>query len=380
MMPDSLQWPAGLDTATFLNEYWQKKPLLLPQALPDFTTPLSADELAGLALEEDTTPKLVLRDGNGDYRVEHGPFDSERFATLGNSDWSLLVTDVEKHLPELASYLQPFQFLPSWRIDDLMISYAPDGASVGAHVDAYDVFLLQASGTRHWSIDTRADADRTSRIDGPLQLLAHFHPDTHHELQPGDILYLPPGVPHHGVAVGADCTTWSIGFRAPAQKDILVEFSEMLAERLSDSRFTDPPLIASSPGEINTQSIAKFGELWRQATSLSVEQLTELTGRLITQPPLLDSSDNQSANRDIAEQWNCRSPINCRRHPFSRFAYASDNGEGVNSVNLFVDGIAQACSSFLASQLCSADQPVKIDPADLDENDTATGQSIVGGR
>ena len=142
-----VNWPDGLSEQAFLDEYWQQKPLLIKQGLPGFETPISPDELAGLAIEEDTTPRLILQNAAGEFTVENGPFDAERFATLQYNDWSLLVTDVEKHLPDISEYLTPFQFLPSWRIDDLMISYAPDGASVGAHVDEYDVFLNRLNGS-----------------------------------------------------------------------------------------------------------------------------------------------------------------------------------------------------------------------------------------
>jgi len=126
---DAIQWPSELSAELFIQQYWQQKPLLLRQAFPDFQTPLPPDELAGLSLEEDTTPRLIIRDANGEYRLEHGPFEADRFASLDAGDWSLLVTDVEKHLPELAQWMNAFAFLPSWRIDDLMVSYAPDFAT-----------------------------------------------------------------------------------------------------------------------------------------------------------------------------------------------------------------------------------------------------------
>ena len=138
MAPDALVWPDGLDGTRFLAEVWQRRPLLLPGALPGFESPLSPDELAGLALEPDATPRLLIEDGAGNFRIEHGPFDEDRFADL-DGRFSLLVTDVEKHLPELHAWIRPFRLVPAWRFDDLMVSYAPDGGSVGAHVDAYDV-------------------------------------------------------------------------------------------------------------------------------------------------------------------------------------------------------------------------------------------------
>ena len=337
----ALQWPDGLNEQLFLEQYWQQQPMLIRQAFPGFTTPLPADELAGLSLEEGSTPRLILRRNDGQYVLENGPFNADRFASLGDADWSLLVTDVEKHLPELTEYLTPFRFLPDWRIDDLMISYAPDGASVGAHVDEYDVFLLQASGTRRWMIGS-SDGVQQSVPDATLNLLANFEATDTMELQAGDMLYLPPGVPHHGIAVGAECTTWSIGCRAPSQADVLVEFAAVLAETLGTQRFRDPPLAPAMAGELTAESIQAFGELWQQATTLTSAQLVELTGKLVTRSSGFaadHSADNATPHR-IA-------PLT--RHPFCRFAYVPDG----DAARLFVDGQMYACSVAFAKAACA---------------------------
>ena len=223
-----LNWPSGLNTQAFLDEYWQKKPLLIKNAIPNFATPVTPDELAGMSLEDGTTPRIITSDSAGNYHLEHGPFKPNRFDNIGDKDWSLLVTDCEKHWPELADWIAPFRFLPRWRMDDLMISFAPDKASVGAHIDEYDVFLLQASGNRRWQIDSSDNPDRSLLEDSTLRLLANFQATESWELSAGDVLYLPPGVPHHGVAVGNNCTTWSIGFRAPSNLDVLDVFSDCL--------------------------------------------------------------------------------------------------------------------------------------------------------
>jgi len=144
-----------LDHKQFLTEYWQSKPLLIRQAIKDFKPALTADELAGLSLEENIRSRLVIEnvlDDQWEYRF--GPFQESDFENLPDTHWTLLVQDVEKHLPEYASLLDYFSFLPRWRIDDLMVSYAVDGGSVGPHTDNYDVFLLQAKGQRHWQIQT----------------------------------------------------------------------------------------------------------------------------------------------------------------------------------------------------------------------------------
>jgi 50S ribosomal protein L16 3-hydroxylase len=336
-----VNWPDGLSEQAFLDEYWQQKPLLIKQGLPGFETPISPDELAGLAIEEDTTPRLILQNAAGEFTVENGPFDAERFATLQYNDWSLLVTDVEKHLPDISEYLTPFQFLPSWRIDDLMISYAPDGASVGAHVDEYDVFLVQASGTRRWLIDDSINPDVTLVKGATLKLLANFNASHTFDLTPGDILYLPPGVPHHGVAIGDDCTTWSVGFRAPALADIVNEFSELLASELPAKRYTDPKLNIATPGEISDESIAQFGQLWREATQLSEEQLASLVGRLVSTPSIDAERESITGSRVLELDWI--------KHPFSRFAFSTTN----ETTHLFVDSEIYECSNEFAKQLCA---------------------------
>jgi len=344
-VPSALHWPDGLDEAGFLARYWQRAPLLLPQALPGFRTPLPPEELAGLALEPDTTPRLIRRATDGAYTLEHGPFEERLFETLGARDWSLLVTDVEKHLPELAAWLAPFRVVPDWRLDDLMVSYAPDGASVGAHVDEYDVFLLQASGTRRWSIERDADrADARAHVaEGDIRLLAEFAPTDSWDLEPGDILYLPPGVPHHGVAVGDDCTTWSIGFRAPSAADIVMHVAERIAERLAarlpQSRLRDAGRGRGASGEIDAATVDAVAALWHEAAALDREDLIALSGELLTRsdtPEPLPDGDTLADGADL------------RVSPFARLAWTG-HGE---RVQLFADGERSSCSRELARRLC----------------------------
>ncbi len=341
----ALQWPDGLNEQLFLEQYWQQQPLLIRQAFPGFTTPLPADELAGLSLEEGSTPRLILRRNDGQYVLENGPFNADRFASLGDADWSLLVTDVEKHLPELTEYLTPFRFLPDWRIDDLMISYAPDGASVGAHVDQYDVFLLQASGTRRWSIDSRTDIKHTRVENSALKLLANFKATDTWDLQPGDLLYLPPGMPHHGVAVGDDCTTWSIGCRAPGMREILLSHAELLAEKIEDRRLTDSGLSISVPGEISSDAIESITALWHEATRLDTATATTLAGQLLTQATVSLELPEPSAAINSSLSSNKLLTI----EPFSRIAWSGDK----NTVQLFVNGETHRCTKTLAIALCS---------------------------
>lgn len=248
-MSDALHFPNGLDADRFLAEYWQRRPLLLRAALPDFRCPLPADELAGLACEPQVEARLVLERGpQGPWELRHGPFDEDTFATLPDSHWTLLVQDVDKHVPEVASLLRAFGFIPNWRLDDIMISYAADQGSVGPHVDAYDVFLIQVEGERRWRIDA-SEAPDLSCIPGlDLRILEHFAPTDDWVLGPGDILYLPPGVPHWGIAEG-ECMTWSVGLRAPAWRELAADWCEHQGARaLPAGRYRDPGLSPQTHG------------------------------------------------------------------------------------------------------------------------------------
>ena len=343
---NTLNWPDGLDETGFRARYWQRRPLLIRQALPGFESPLPPDELAGLAIEPDTTPRLIRRSDETGYTLEHGPFDADIFDTLGEADWSLLVTDVDKHLLELQAWLNPFRIAPDWRLDDLMISYAPDGASVGAHVDAYDVFLLQASGTRRWSIDAREGVTHEQVADGDLRLVEDFAPTDTWDLAPGDVLYLPPGVPHHGVAVGDGCTTWSIGFRAPRHADVVQFIAETIAERLGDARLTDAGAGRGAPGEIGTGTIDAIEAVWRRATTLDRQTLAELAGSLLTRHAMADEVVPESdAEGDI------------ERAPFARFGWTPSPEAASGRVSLFADGERYACSASLAHALCDTAVP-----------------------
>lgn len=352
--PDNISWSDGLDAQQFLNNFWQKRPLLLKNAFPNFNSPISPDELAGLSIEEYITPRLILKDADDNYQLENGPFEEDRFSELDGNNWSLLVTDVEKYCPELSHYLRPFQFIPNWRIDDLMISYAPEGGSVGAHVDEYDVFLLQASGTRRWMIDSSASPDLTLIPDATLKLLANFNPNETHELQPGDMLYLPPGMPHHGIAASDNCTTWSIGFRAPTLTDVIHAYAELVGDKLAGERYRDPLINVSLPGEINEQTLQAFAEIWRQNVTLSDAELAHMTGRILTSPTIDVVRDEYDAQDISSHTWE--------KHSFSRFAYIQGNDE----VTLYADTQAMTCSVGFATALCD-NQSVKADQ--LDETD-----------
>jgi 50S ribosomal protein L16 3-hydroxylase len=196
-----------LTPEAFLRDYWQKKPLLIRGALPDFVTPVAPDELAGLACEDDVTARLILEQG-GDYpwQMRFGPFDEDDFAALPETHWTLLVQEVDRLVPEVADLLDAFRFLPNWRIDDVQISYAPPHGNAGAHLDNYDVFLLQGMGRRRWQISsTPIPEDEEVYVeDVDVRILQDFEPDEEWIVEPGDLLYLPPRLRRIGTALPFD--------------------------------------------------------------------------------------------------------------------------------------------------------------------------------
>ncbi len=249
--------------AEFLNEYWQQKPCLIEQAYPDFKTIISADQLAGLACEPDVEARIVKYDAQRDWQLLNGPFDEVTFSTLPDSHWTLLVQAVDLWLPEAQAMLEDFNFLPRWRRDDLMISYATKGGGVGAHYDHYDVFLLQASGQRRWEVGGDYNDQSPRKKDSPLLHLADWQAEQAWTLNPGDMLYIPPGLGHNGIAFDDDCMTYSIGFRAPSHTEILCGITDLASEQLaSDLRFKDAPLHEGlNPGEINASDIDQLSQL-----------------------------------------------------------------------------------------------------------------------
>ena len=249
----------GISAETFLRDYWHKKPLLIRGAMPEFEGFLTPNELAGLACEEDVQSRLISY-VKKQWKLEQGPFAEKRFAKLPERDWTLLVQSVNHHLQEANDVLQQFNFIPYARLDDLMVSYAPDGGGVGPHFDSYDVFLLQGCGQRLWRVSEQEDL---SLVEGaPLRILQNFKTEQEFTLSAGDMLYLPPHVAHWGIAIG-DCMTYSIGFRAPSAQELAAEFLNYLQEnRTLSGMYADPDLaLQEHPAEIG-------GSMVKQVTSI----------------------------------------------------------------------------------------------------------------
>lgn len=243
----------GLDRAEFLAHHWQREPLLIRAAVPDFAPPVSADELAGLALEPEIDSRIAECRGNpfaaGSWRLSHGPFSERAFTR--KHPWTLLVQGVDQLLDEVAALHALVDFIPRWRFDDIMVSYASDAGGIGPHYDLYDVFLLQGEGERVWRLGQRCD-DSTPLLPHPdLKLLAEFHCEAEYTLQCGDVLYLPPGIAHWGISRG-ESTCFSLGFRAPRLADLLSRCVDARLEQLPGSLLLRDVGrgTAGAPGEI----------------------------------------------------------------------------------------------------------------------------------
>jgi len=281
--------PLGMPAATFLRDYWQKRPLLIRGAFPDFETPVQPEDLAGLACEEGALSRLITHDRATDgWSVRTGPFQEEEFPGMPDHDWTLLVQDVDKWDADVRALIGHFDFLPRWRMDDVMISFAATGGSVGAHVDQYDVFLLQAHGHRRWQIDASESIKGKRppldfRDDVELKLLRRFKPTHDWVLAPGDMLYLPPNVPHNGVAEDP-CLTFSFGMRAPASAELISDYLDTLIEGADESiRYQDPDLkVPEDPNEIDVVSMNRVVEALNAIRMNDPDKLGDWFGRFIT--------------------------------------------------------------------------------------------------
>ncbi|MCP9338854.1 ribosomal protein uL16 3-hydroxylase [Stutzerimonas xanthomarina] len=254
-----LQILGGISAREFLRDYWQKKPLLVRQAIPGFESPVSPDELAGLSLEEEVESRLVIEHGDTPWELRRGPFSEDTYQSLPERDWTLLVQAVDQLVPEVAELIEHFRFLPNWRIDDIMVSFAAPGGGVGPHFDNYDVFLLQAHGQRRWRIGQMCDSESAMLKHADLRILADFQGTDEWVLEPGDMLYLPPRLAHFGTAEDA-CMTYSLGFRAPSAAEVLTHFTDFLAQFLPDEeRYSDADLLPiDDPHQIQSDALDRL--------------------------------------------------------------------------------------------------------------------------
>jgi 50S ribosomal protein L16 3-hydroxylase len=356
----------NFDSDLFLRDYWQKRPLLIRNPWATWANPLGPDELAGLACEDHVEARLIEHDAES-WTVEHGPLPPARFGKLQREPWTLLVQAVDHHKPEVAALIEPFRFVPNWRIDDVMVSYATDRGGVGPHFDQYDVFLVQGLGKRRWQIGQVCDATTELVPHDDLRLLAKFDVVDEWVLEPGDILYVPPRIAHNGVAVGDDCMTYSIGFRAPSRSELISNWcDQQLDDAAEDDRYEDPGLVGQvNPGEISAEAIDRLH-------AMVTARLADRAGfaRWFGQYssagkyPEMDWAPEQPLELEqLRALVSARTPLS--RNAASRFSFIRQDA---GPLLLFVDGQCFECAGAVAAfaeQLC-AETSLTIDPALLE--------------
>jgi len=271
----------GLSPTRFLRDVWHKRPLLIRNAVPGFAGLLTPGEMQQLACRDDVESRLIRGSGTR-WQLDHGPFGKNDFKRLPKTEWTLLVQSLNHILPEADALLARFDFIPHARLDDLMVSYAVPGGSVGPHFDSYDVFLLQGQGHRRWQIS--AQHDLALLDDAPLKILRRFKPEEEWLLGPGDMLYLPPHVAHYGVAED-DCTTYSIGFRAPTTEELAHGFLTHMQDTLQlEGRYADPELrLQTHPGEISRAMLAQIEDMIAKI-KWGKRDIAEFAGRYLSEP------------------------------------------------------------------------------------------------
>jgi len=342
------------DADAFLRDYWQRQPLLIRNPWRQWRNPLDPDDLAGLACEPGIESRLIT--GTRDaLTAEDGPLPEDRFGRLDRAPWTLLVQAVDQHVPAVAALIEPFRFIPDWRIDDVMVSVAGDGGGVGAHFDHYDVFLVQGLGRRRWQVGARCDDDTALLPHDSVRLLADFQPTDEWLLEPGDILYVPPGVAHNGVAVGDNCMTYSIGFRAPSRGELIGGWADdLLAGMTDDDRYADPGLRRqANPGEIAPAAIDRLHALVTEKLG-DRAAFARWFGEYASTPkyPEIDWSPETAIGVDDLDAYLAHG-VALIRNPASRFSFIA---QGAGAVLLFVDGESWLCegaTATLAVDLCA---------------------------
>lgn len=382
-----------LTVEQFLSDYWQKKPLYIKHAFPNFEPSITPDELAGFSLDDDAVSRLIIetphKDSHSSWSVEHGPIDEKRFSTLPKTHWTLLIQHADQLDPGINELLTAFRFIPNWRLDDIMVSYATDCGGVGPHFDYFDVFLLQASGKRRWRLGQKCDAQSSLVPDQPMKILKNFEEQSEFICEPGDLIYIPANLAHWGEAID-ESMTYSIGFRAPSDAEFLLDFSHEVSQELNeDQRYSDPELTLSKfSGEISNSVILNFKEKLKHHLD-NDQKIAKWLAYFSTQ------NKNQIDN----EEFLLYEPLSCEEYEllintkeasiklanYHRCAYLphkanesdneSDNKSGTQDVDnqdiknqnitqCFINGDCYECTFFLAQLLSSYSQ---IDLKDLSQ-------------
>jgi len=347
--------PPDISPENFLTEYWQKKPLVIKNALPNFQDPISPEELAGLACEEEVESRLVFNE-NKTWRLQNGPFTEQDFTSLPNKNWSLLIQAVDQWLPQVKKLLTKVNFIPDWRLDDVMVSYATENSGIGPHFDYYDVIIIQGQGQRHWQLGQSCDTSSSLRKDTDLKILQEFTVSEEFTLETGDALYIPPGLAHQGTSLN-NSLSYSIGFRAPSYTEIISHYAASIcAELTEDQRYTDPNLKPQNSGaEISQESIQLLKSLLRDALQ-DEQKIEQWFGQHMTQrkyPELSYFPEPELEPENFIAAL--KNGITLEKHPAARFAFYKNNG----ALSLFADGevflidVSNTDISALITELCS---------------------------
>ncbi|MEO8249591.1 MAG: cupin domain-containing protein [Burkholderiales bacterium] len=354
---------AGLTPHQFMKRHWQKKPLLVRAAIAPLSVPIGRGRLFELAARDDVESRLILRDGQR-WRLRHGPFDRRALPARKTPGWTLLVQGVDGACDAARELLDRFRFVPDARLDDLMISYATDGGGVGPHVDRYDVFLLQAHGQRRWRIGRQKDYALDP--DAPLKILSNFQPDQEFLLDAGDMLYLPPGWAHDGVAIG-ECLTYSIGFRAPEANELARE----LLLRVADAHPDDPAQgrmygdrnqpATDAPGAIPSALLA-FAQQAIERALRDPQELALALGELMSEPKptvVFDPSPHEGALNGPLRLDRRTRMLHGQRHVFINGEALRASGRDARTMKLLADQrfltVAQVATCSDAARACLAE-------------------------
>ncbi|MFK8029941.1 MAG: cupin domain-containing protein [Gammaproteobacteria bacterium] len=347
----------------FLNDYWQKKPVVFRHAFDDVKDFVSGDELAGLACEDVVESRIIRGfEADGKWSCEHGPFVDYDYDSLGERDWTLLVQGLDQWDSDVRALLNQFDFLPRWRLEDVMASFAPRGGGVGPHFDYYDVFLVQTSGRRRWQTGQTCTEDTPLRNNAQVRLLEEFVTRDTHDLNAGDAIYIPAGCAHWGTSLSDDCVTLSVGFRAPSDKELLSEAVELLVQRLSDAkRYQDTSKsIDTDPYKINATAAEYAHQLLsRVDTGMLEEALGEALGRLVTDTRYCSFSEEPSSwTSEAVEQLMKRGAgLIVSHQPHCRLAYSD--------TQLFVNGVAYELSPEFSKRVCKGVVTASLNPREL---------------
>jgi 50S ribosomal protein L16 3-hydroxylase len=360
----------GANADEFLRNDWRRNARCFRAAIAGVDGLVDANELAGLACEDDVDSRLVFgTDEQDHWYAQSGPFEAKRFSELPESGWTLLVQSVDAYDDAVAALLDQFDFLPRWALDDIMVSYATAGGGVGPHFDHYDVFLIQSAGRRRWRVGQRCDDHTPLRDHDSLKLLARFETSAEYELEPGDMLYVPAGLAHWGSAIDDDCITCSVGFRAPAEGEVIAQAAQNLAETLGQHR----RVTAGSEQRptdrfaLDENALDAIFDVWQSLDEQAVRTaLTQALGALVTESRLaLDlGSGEVGSSLLFAERsagLSAERDFVIEHAPAVRFAWAPR----ADGAWLFVNGESFATSLALAKGVCAGGLLSDVDPLDM---------------